>query len=831
MRIPTITFGGSIKTQLTVLLFALTASPIVVVGYLGMRGMLDSGAESQRITSQSAQTRAEQFLVQTTADTAAKNSLIFTNIQHQTRHAAEYVEGLLQNPTQFPNSYWRYNSKIIRLSGGQYTNSGDELSSIYISNKMALTSQLKKGIEVTSYMDFYAPQMLKDQPDLAAVYYMGTQGETRYYPNIKLADFTPADYDPSAADYFSVAIPKNDPDKTTKTTDVYDDPAGNGLLLTIAHPIYINNDANFMGVMSIDVTLSGIAKNIKDYSPIESSYAVLIDNKGKAVALPEQGYKDILGRSSKSGEFGSSLKDVKNEFGPVLKEMMSGKTGFKQITANNNQLYVSYAQVAGTNFNLAIIAQKNSLLKVVGELQSQLGSATYQVLFFQILPVGLGILLLFWLLSIIYIRAVTKPLSELTAETRKIMQDGFKPSNIQVNATTEVNTLAEAFNKMTAELAASYKVLQRQVRQLADGKAKDDAMLDSIGEGVIVADVEGKILLINAAASQLLGIDATQMVNKPFTAIPLYEISGKLMEVEQRPLSAVIKTGKKVEHEVLVTAGNGIKRYLKVIASPVMQEGNIVGAIEIVRDVTKEKEVDRMKTDFISIASHQLRTPLSAIRWFSEMLLAGDLGKLKDSQQEFVGNISQSTKRLIDLVGSLLNISRLEAGRVTVDPKPTDLKKLIEGVVTDLKTDLADRRQKIEIYVDEAMPQINVDARLVSQVYMNLLTNAIKYTPNSGQIYVRVVLKGKEVVSEVKDSGYGIPRVEQAKIFQRFFRASNIVKVETDGTGLGLYLIRVIVESSGGRVWFESEEGKGTTFWFTLPLKGMEPKRGDTALE
>ena len=214
-----------------------------------------------------------------------------------------------------------------------------------------------------------------------------------------------------------------------------------------------------------------------------------------------------------------------------------------------------------------------------------------------------------------------------------------------------------------------------------------------------------------------------------------------------------------------------------------------------------------------------------------DRLLEGDVGKLKTDQAEFVTNIAQSTKRMIDLVGSLLNISRLESGRIIVNPQPTNLAQLISVVVEDLHTDLKSRHQKLTIDIDPTLPSINLDERMVSQVYMNLLTNAIRYSPNGGEISVKVRRDGDDILSEVKDSGYGIPADEQKKIFERFFRASNVMKIETDGTGLGLYLIKIIVDSSGGRVWFKSTEGKGTTFSFTLPVKGMEAHKGDVQLD
>jgi PAS domain S-box-containing protein len=357
-------------------------------------------------------------------------------------------------------------------------------------------------------------------------------------------------------------------------------------------------------------------------------------------------------------------------------------------------------------------------------------------------------------------------------------------------------------------------------------------VLSSIGEGLIAVNPEGRIVRVNQQALELFGMTIESMLGKKILdAVTFYGEKGEKLDEDRRPSAEALDKSQRTAGVYQIQQPGGNKIVIAVVSSPVMLKDRAAGVIMIIRDVTKEKEVDRMKTEFISLASHQLRTPLSAIKWFSEMLLAGDAGKLQQEQEDFTKNIYDSTQRMIELVNALLNISRIESGRIIVDPRPTDLKDLIDGIVDDLKIKIEGKKQRLVVDVHKDLPKVNLDPRLIGQVYMNFLTNSIKYTPQGGEISVFVSRKGNELVSQITDTGYGIPAAQQDRIFQKFFRAENIIKIETDGTGLGMYLVKAIIESSGGKVWFKSEENKGTTFWFSLPMSGMKAKEGEVTLD
>jgi PAS domain S-box-containing protein len=418
------------------------------------------------------------------------------------------------------------------------------------------------------------------------------------------------------------------------------------------------------------------------------------------------------------------------------------------------------------------------------------------------------------------------------------MVDDIKKSKSEINKKVLIQTkkIQNQFGWMNNQQKAILNILEDidQEKELAqEDRDRLSIILQSIGDGVFVVDKELNIVIFNKIASNISGYSIEETIGKKYDQI-LKFINEKNNKINDEFIKETISTGqsKNMANHTQLIRKDGSKIAVADSASPLKnKEGKVIGCVVVFRDVTKEREVDRMKTDFISLASHQLRTPLSAMRWFSEMLLAGDAGKLNKEQTEFAQNISESNQRLIDLVNGLLNISRIESGRIIIDPKPTDIKKLIDGVISEIKPSLDDKHQQLTFSVRHKTNKINIDSKLVRNVYLNLLTNAIKYTLDKGKISILVSETEKEIITQITDTGLGIPEKEQEKIFTRFFRATNVIKNETDGTGLGLYLAKAIAESSGGKLWFKSEQGKGTTFWFSLPLAGSKFKKGEVAID
>lgn len=386
--------------------------------------------------------------------------------------------------------------------------------------------------------------------------------------------------------------------------------------------------------------------------------------------------------------------------------------------------------------------------------------------------------------------------------------------------------------EINSKLQLEIKKVNFQALQLEEGKIKDEAILSSIGDGMIVTDRNGKVVIINSQAEIMLGWRLDEIKDKDmFDFVSVLDKDGGLVNKNDNPIYLAMFSGQKTTNSSYYYVRRDHTKFpVAITASPVTLGGEVTGTIFIFRDITREADVDRAKTEFVSLASHQMRTPLSTIRWYAEMLLSGDAGGLNDKQKEYLNIAYISTRRMIDLINSLLNVSRLELGTFSVEPELTDLREIADYAVKELEPQISRNQLVLKKHYDSSLPKINVDPKLMQIIFQNLISNAIKYTSAGGNIYVAIEKKGEEALVKVSDTGYGIPRYQQDQVFTKLFRADNIKEKDPEGTGLGLYIIRSIIDKIGGRIWFESVENKGTTFYATIPLAGMTKKQGSKQL-
>lgn len=359
---------------------------------------------------------------------------------------------------------------------------------------------------------------------------------------------------------------------------------------------------------------------------------------------------------------------------------------------------------------------------------------------------------------------------------------------------------------------------KRVLEESLQDTARLEALFASIGEGIIATDETGTITRVNKTALDFLGLQEKDVLHKHFlNAIVAVHDNGKQLDAFERPIVKAFQTGKSVSARIMYLQKGGTILPVNLTVSPIVFGGRPIGAIEVFRDLTDEIESDKLKSDFISIASHQLRTPLSAINMYSMMLRDGLAGDLTEEQLTYINTILTSVERMNVLIDTLLNITRIEAGGIKLKLRQVRLDKLTREMFTEFIPAAQAKRLSLTSEVPVSMKSVQTDSLLVKEVCANLLSNAVKYTPEGGSIHFTLSETTNEIHWTVSDTGYGIPKNEQKNVFLKFFRAENIVGRDVSGTGLGLYLIKNIAEALGGDLWFDSKENAGSTFHFTLP--------------
>lgn len=417
----------------------------------------------------------------------------------------------------------------------------------------------------------------------------------------------------------------------------------------------------------------------------------------------------------------------------------------------------------------------------------------------------------------------------------RIIASGKDDYTFEIKSKDEIGQLAQSLNAIALKLKQGYVAHEQkahdEIRDLEAAKVGDDAMLANISDGVIATDEHGFIVVINNAALRSLGLERKKIIGeKALEVVPMQDEEGKSISDSERPIQKVLTTGKGITTTVSTpyyyVRANKERFPVAITVTPVTFNfnGKTIRMIEIFRDVTKEKEIDRQKNEFISIASHQLRTPLGSMRWNLE-LLESEIACSPKEAQERLAEIYKSNRRVIRLVGYLLNVSRIEQGRVEDEPEPTDVSEVVTSAIKEMDPEANEKSVSIKMEVKKSdTPRITIDAKRFREVIQNLLANAVHYTLSGGHVSIEIDHTDHSLEIIVSDTGIGIPEKEKPKIFSKFARAQNATLIDTEGTGLGLYIVKSYITGWGGTIRFESNLGKGTTFYVSLPLV---PKQAD----
>ena len=388
---------------------------------------------------------------------------------------------------------------------------------------------------------------------------------------------------------------------------------------------------------------------------------------------------------------------------------------------------------------------------------------------------------------------------------------------------SNIRRVQEVLESRTAELQDAKSKIEEEIQNVR----KFQKVVDSSTEAVSITSPDGALVYVNAAWSILNGYSESEALGR----------NSRLLKSGENPSDVFVAMWEKIAsgaiyhtEDIINKRKDGSKYQADLSIFPIREGTQTLFYVSLCQDISLRKEVDRAKTEFVSLASHQLRTPLSAIRWYSEMLLSKYVGELNDKQRQYLKEIYAGNLRMVELVNALLNVSRLELGTFAIEPEDVNLVEVCESVLSELSPQITEKTQTIERIFADAPPTYPADPKLIRIVFQNFLSNSVKYTQPGGHIAVEIARREDNLYIRVTDDGYGIPKAQHSKIFEKLFRADNVRQKDTEGTGLGMYIVKAIIENSGGKIWFDSEENHGTTFHVLMPITGMPHKLGAKGL-
>jgi len=480
---------------------------------------------------------------------------------------------------------------------------------------------------------------------------------------------------------------------------------------------------------------------------------------------------------------------------PEVNAAVNGSTGSHVRKTSYSDYNVMHVAVPVTGEN-----GQNAVLRLAVPLQG--AHETLQGLWGRI---GISLLIVAIVASLFGLRfahGIASPIEAITRSTRKIAAGAFD-ERIHQRGRDELAVMADSINAMAARIS-------EQIEDLTQQKGKLEGVLTHLVSGVLVVDRSGRVTLVNKAIERMLGVKADELLQTwHWEAGQNFGLSSLIDE------AILVGTAQKRE----VTLYKPVERTVEVYISPVLSNnGRIAGAVVLLHDVSDWRRLERMRSEFVANVSHELRTPITAVKGFSETLLDGALEDPGLSRQ-FLQIIHDESERLTRLVTDLLELSKIESGHIVFRYAPTDLVKLAERTTKRYLHQAETTGLRLDVELPDEPHVAEVDADRISQVLINLLGNAIAYTPQGGKVKVTVEDAGEHVVLSVRDTGIGIPDEDIPRLFERFYRVDKARARRSGGTGLGLAIVKHIVEGHGGHVAVHSEVGHGSLFRVYLPKK------------
>lgn len=561
---------------------------------------------------------------------------------------------------------------------------------------------------------------------------------------------------------------------------VEDDPR-----LNVAYPLVGGQ------VIYIVVTLNKLWHKIYSTMIGRTGFAFLVNKEGKIIAHPEK-------KKAENFEDATHLA--------IVQEVLSGKTlGSKEFTDERGvEMVGAYAPVKRLGWGMIVQqAKDDAYISAIKMKQNA-------ILWIIVSIFGAA------LVGLLTARGLSRPILNLIVGAEKVAEGDFT-HKVMVKTHDELLTLADTFNFMTQKLK-EYNDLQ--IDRIIAEKTKTEAVIYSIADGIVMTDFSGRIVLMNRRAREMLQVSGEEVLGKNLMDyIGDQRIAQSLREIIEQKEKTVVK-------EIDLSQGP-YKKFVKTGTNIVKTEkGKNLGVVTVLHDITLEKEIEKMKEDFIHSITHDLRSPMTSIRGFVEVLLDGSAGEINEEQKDFLKIIDASSQKLLGMINNILDVAKLETGKMKLALTDFDPKETVERVVKIMEPQAVKSRVKLLSQGLEAVPKIRADSDLMERVIMNLVSNAIKFTPSGGRVDVIGQDFPDRIQVTVADTGQGIPPDYLEKVFDKFQQAG-MGTDEKRGTGLGLTIAKYGVEAHLGKIWVESEIGKGSRFSFWLPKNLVKNEKGE----
>ncbi|MBI2021775.1 PAS domain S-box protein [Candidatus Daviesbacteria bacterium] len=496
---------------------------------------------------------------------------------------------------------------------------------------------------------------------------------------------------------------------------------------------------------------------------------------------------------------------------------------------NNSQVYKNELkqEVLGVSFPI-ILSFPGSLKDkldthwfVVAEQYADIALAPVKQLT-QFTVITLVIVLIISLLgTALFVNRIIRPIEQLHSASKKIGQGNFA-YKVQIKTGDEIEDLGSEFNKMGDNLQTIINILRRNKELISAERDKLEVMLSGITDAVIALDLERRIVSFNAAAQRLTGYKKDEVLGKKIgELLSFYDENGKLAEAIYSPIRVTGFEGTVYERQNLMMETNeGRKASVNLITGQISEglQANI-GCILTLHDVTEEGRLEEMKLDFVSMAAHELRTPLTTINGYLSILQSEFKSLFSGDALLYLQRAMIASSQLRGLIENLLNVAGIERGMLTMKPKAVNWVELVGNAVEEMQSRASDKQVSLSFYPPiEALPLVKADPLRIGEVIYNILTNSINFTPSGGKITVSLERQGNYAITHISDNGVGIAKEDMLHLFTKFFRIVGRLQMGSKGTGLGLYISKSIVEMHQGKIWAESQIGKGTTVSFSLPF-------------